>query len=79
MSRQKAVEILKQRAQRITNQRVVLLEFLMDCPNAFVFSEIEEQLSVPIDRFTIYRTLQTFEDAGLVIKMINREGVSRYM
>jgi len=79
MRRQKVVDILKQHARRITNHRVVLMEFLMDCPKALMFSEIEEQLSVPIDRVTVYRTLQTFEDVGLVVKMVDRNGVCRYM
>ena len=79
MSKRQAIEILKQRAQRITEQRVALLELLMDCSKAFAFTEIEEQLSLAVNRVTIYRTLQTFEDVGLVIKMVNRRGISRYM
>lgn len=79
MSKNQAIEILKQYAQRLTDSRVVLLNLLMESPRAFALSEIESQLNVAMDRVTIYRTIQTFEEIGLVVRMVNRKGVCMYM
>ncbi|MEO1050510.1 MAG: transcriptional repressor [Bacteroidota bacterium] len=79
MGKQSATEILKQYAQRTTDKRVALLELLMDSPRAFALSDIEKQLSIPMDRVTIYRTLHSYEENGLVIKMVDQKGVGLYM
>ena len=79
MDKQSAADILKQYAQRTTNGRVALLELLMDSPKAFALSEIEKRLSISIDRVTIYRTLHTFEAIGLVIKVVDHNGICLYM
>lgn len=79
MDKQSAADILKQYAQRNTNKRVALLELLLGSPKAFAFSEIEKQLSISIDRATIYRTLHTFETIGLIIKVVDHKGTCLYM
>lgn len=79
MSTQNATEILKSYNQRITSQRIALLELLMNSSNAFALPEIEKMISVSIDRVTIYRTLQTFEEIGLVIKMVDCKGTCMYI
>lgn len=79
MDRQNASEVLKQYSQRVTSKRLALLELLMDCTKAFALPEIEKQLSISIDRVTIYRTLHTFEAAGLIIKVIDPKGTCLYM
>lgn len=79
MCKQSAADILKQYAQRATDKRVALLELLMDSTKAFALSEIEKQLSISIDRVTIYRTLHTFETIGLIIKVVDHKGTCLYM
>ena len=79
MKRQIAIDMLKQYSQRITFRRVALLEFLMEPVKAYSLTEIEKQLSINIDRATIYRILQIFETVGLVLKMIDHNGTSIYM
>ena len=79
MDKQSAADILKLHAQRTTEKRLALLELLMDGPKAFAFSEIEKQLSISMDRVTIYRTLQTFEAVGLVTRMVDHKGICLYM
>ncbi|MDN5213225.1 transcriptional repressor [Fulvivirgaceae bacterium BMA12] len=79
MDKQSAVDLLKQNAQRTTNRRVALLELLMSSPKAFALSEIEKQLSISIDRVTIYRTLYSYVAKGLVIKMVDHKGTCLYM
>ena len=79
MSRQRAEEILKQHAKRATEKQVALLEILMDSSKAFTLSKIEERLTIPIDRVTIYRTLHCYEMMGLVTKMVDHKGICIYM
>lgn len=79
MDRQLAIDLLKTHAQRTTEKRLALLEFLMDSKRAYALSEIEKELNICVDRVTIYRTLQTFESAGLVTKMVDNQGVCVYM
>ena len=79
MSRQRAEEILKQHEKRATEKRVALLKILMDSSKAFTLSGIEKQLTIPIDRVTIYRTLHSYEMMGLVTKMVDHKGTCIYM
>lgn len=79
MSKQQATQLLKQKAQRITEKRVALLAFIMKRPRAYALSDLEKELNLPIDRVTIYRTLHTYEEIGLVLRMVNHHGVGMYM
>jgi Fur family ferric uptake transcriptional regulator len=45
--------------------RILVYDFLSSQHSAVSLSEIENQFSV-VDRITIYRTLKTFEDKGIV-------------
>lgn len=79
MSKQQAVQLLRQKAQRVTEKRVALLAFLMKSPRAYALSDLEKELAVTVDRVTVYRTLHTYEGVGLVLRMINHRGVGMYM
>ena len=79
MEAQSAAEVLKIYSQRTTEKRLAILELLMAETKAFALSEIEHQLAINIDRVTIYRTLNTFEAVGLVVKMVDHQGTSLYM
>ena len=79
MIKQTASDILKSYDQRTTDNRIALLELLMDSRKAFTLADIEDELTVPMDRVTIYRTLNTFESIGLFKKMVDHRGVCIYM
>ncbi|PJR05033.1 transcriptional regulator [Avrilella dinanensis] len=48
-----------------TSMRILVYDFLVAQKTALSLSEIEEQLAYA-DRITIYRTLKTFEEKGIV-------------
>ncbi|HWZ05000.1 MAG TPA: hypothetical protein VNX40_15390, partial [Mucilaginibacter sp.] len=48
-----------------TAMRLLVLDFLLNQNAAISLSDIEKGLT-PADRITIYRTLKTFEEKGLV-------------
>src|SRR5690554_2095003 len=50
---------------RPTSMRILVYDFLAAQTSALSLSEIEEAL-YPADRITLYRTLKTFEEKGIV-------------
>lgn len=79
MNRNSAIALLKSQNKRITAKRLAILELFMEHSKPYVLSEIEKQLSGSMDRATMYRTLQTFEAMGLVIKLVDQHGTCLYM
>lgn len=79
MLQEKAIEIIKKNGQRITEQRVALLTLLMASPKACSQAEIEEKLSYLMDRATMYRSLNTFIDLGVISKLRDHKGHPMYI
>lgn len=50
----------------ITESRVSILNIFMDAGGALAHSDIEKQTQGTFDRVTVYRTLQTFVDKGII-------------
>lgn len=74
----KAENKLKDLSIRKTPIRVEILElFLSAAGNALSHKEIEASLENP-DRITVYRTLKTFEQKGLVHQVMDGTGVTKY-
>ena len=70
-------QILKNHKLRITAIRKRTLEILRKSEAALAQSELEGRLS-EFDRVTIYRTLTSFEESGLVHRIVNESGVGNY-
>lgn len=70
--------ILKDHKVTITDVRRRVLNLIIDHDHALSHQDLSNQLPENIDRVTLYRTLHTFEDAGLVHKIIDEEGISRF-
>ena len=60
-----------------TAMRMLVLDLLLRQTSAVSLSEIEKGL-VPADRITIYRTLKTFEEKGLVHIIEDGTGTPKY-
>ncbi len=56
---------LNSKGSKPTAMRMLVLDLLIQQIDAISLSELEEKLH-PADRVTIYRTLKTFEEKGLV-------------
>jgi Fur family ferric uptake transcriptional regulator len=70
--------------QKLTNKninptamRLLVLNFLLNQTSAISLSDIEKRMS-PADRITIYRTLKTFEEKGLVHVIDDGSGIPKY-
>lgn len=75
-------EILKENGYKLTSQRKAILKILMEnksehlsCDDIFKITSVEHP---EIGIATIYRTLQLFEELGMVYKLNFNDGFSRY-
>lgn len=62
---------------RSTEIRVAVLELFLQNKQALSKQDIETQLPAQ-DRITLYRTLKTFEDKGLIHKVFNSSNKIKY-
>ena len=73
----KAHKVLEQKAVRITPMRQLLLEFFLQKNGTFGLIELEKAFPKS-DRITIYRTLKTFEEKGIIHSINNGTGEVKY-
>jgi Fur family ferric uptake transcriptional regulator len=59
-------ETLKRNQLSITDSRKKILELFMRSNSALTHADIEKQSGTEFDRVTIYRTLQTFVEKGII-------------
>ena len=64
-------EVLRHKAVRITPMRQLLLEYFLKHRRTFGLQELEEAFPKS-DRITIYRTLKTFEEKGIIHNIKNQ-------
>jgi len=75
----KAKEILAKTGLRMTQPRLRVLEILLENHGPFSVEEIHKRArSKDVDLATVYRCVENFEKAGLVIRMDFRDGLYRY-
>lgn len=70
--------ILKDFDLRKTKSREDILELFIDNEFALSQSDIESHLSHSLDRVTVYRTIKTFLEKGLIHKILSDEGSPKY-
>ena len=59
-------DILKRNGLSVTESRKKILELFLDSEGALAHADIEKNTDVAFDRVTVYRTLQTFVDKGII-------------
>ncbi len=63
---------------RVTDCRIQVLDFFLSENIALSNADIEEAVSSSFDRVTIYRTLKTFLNKGLIHKVLDDSGNLKY-
>ena len=58
--------------------RLEVLHLLLENGHALSHSDIEHNVDQSFDRVTVYRTLKTFLDKGIIHKVLDDEGVTKY-
>lgn len=71
-------EVLVSYNLKSTGCRNEVLDLLLQSDHALAQSEIEKHVDHSHDRVTVYRTLKTFLDKGLVHKVLDDEGGTKY-
>ena len=62
----KASDVLRRKHLNITDSRKKILSLFLNHKDALVHADIEKNAGEKFDRVTIYRTLQTFVEKGIV-------------
>ncbi|OJJ17507.1 transcriptional repressor [marine bacterium AO1-C] len=70
--------ILKNNELRSTHSRSEILGLFLDSKYALSNAEIEKEIAEEHDRVTVYRTLRTFLDKGIIHKVLDDSGTPRY-
>ena len=81
MSTEKVIASLKEKGLKATHQRIVIYSELLVNPSHPRAEELYESLkpsNPSLSLATLYKTLESFEEVGLVNKVLTREGVARY-
>jgi Fur family transcriptional regulator, ferric uptake regulator len=63
---------------RKTKVRIAVLDLFMSNSYALSHAEIEQRIDTEFDRVTIYRTLKSFEEQGLIHRVIDDSGAMKY-
>ena len=70
-------DILKQHKLRITNCRLDVMQLFLQKQSALSQGDLERQFST-YDRVTLYRTLHSFLESGILHKIPNASGTATY-
>jgi Fur family transcriptional regulator, ferric uptake regulator len=72
------ISTLKTMKLRQTEAREAVLGIFLDEQCALAHADVEAKLSDKFDRVTLYRTLKTFADKGLIHKVLDDVGGMKY-
>jgi Fur family ferric uptake transcriptional regulator len=63
---------------RVTQPRKLIMQVLCASEAALSQADIERALDSQVDRVTVYRTLKSFEEAGIIHKISDTDSVAKY-
>ncbi len=70
--------VLKQNNLSVTGSRKKILQLFLEQPGALAHGDIEKKAGEKFDRVTVYRTLQTFVDKGIIHTIPTADNSIRY-
>jgi Fur family ferric uptake transcriptional regulator len=73
-----ATKVLQDHGLRKTSIRIKVIDLLSSAGHAVSQPDLEQQLESEADRVTIYRTLKSLEEKGVVHKVLDMAGLSKY-
>lgn len=71
-------EILRRNSLSVTESRKKILNLFMNIPGALAHGDIERKAGEKFDRVTVYRTLQTFVEKGIIHTIPTTDNSVRY-
>ena len=73
-----AKAILKEHGLRLTLARVEALKYFLNADQALQHSDLEEEFTERFDRATLYRTINTFLENGIIHKVMDDTGIALF-
>jgi Fur family ferric uptake transcriptional regulator len=67
-------QILRESNLRLTTSRSSILGLFLNNPHALSYADIEKEVGSSFDRVTVYRTLRSFLDKGIIHKILDDTG-----
>jgi Fur family ferric uptake transcriptional regulator len=74
----KIKKLLKSYGLKLTLCRYKLFEILSSADRALTYGEFLKLTGNSIDRVSLYRTLKSFEDLGIIHRVLGADGTSNY-
>lgn len=71
-------DILQQHRLKHTRLRKAVLEKLLAADKGLSHQDLSKDLEVSCNRVTLFRTLHVFEEAGILHKIMDPDGTSKY-
>lgn len=71
-------DLLHKQGLKRTKLRVALLSCFIESKHALSFFDIKNGLFEDIDKSTLYRNLATFEHAGIIHRINDQSGITKY-
>lgn len=71
-------ELLEKHKLKKTTTRMDILRLYLSQSHALSHSDLEQALGSDFDRVTLYRTLHTFEEKGIIHKVPDDSGATKY-
>ena len=71
-------ELLKEHSLRLTQGRADVISIFLNRNVAISHGDVESDVDGKYDRVTIYRTLKSFLEKGLIHKVLDDTGATRY-
>ncbi len=75
---ERIVDLLKKNHLSVTESRKKILHHFLDANGALAHADIESKSGTEFDRVTIYRTLQTFVEKGIIHTIPTADNSVRY-
>jgi Fur family ferric uptake transcriptional regulator len=77
-TRNELSDLLKKHKLRVTVPRIAIIEVFNSFDHALSHSDIEKHVGDSIDRVTVYRTLSSFEENGIIHKVLDDTSILKY-
>lgn len=74
----RANELLRSNSLSVTGSRKKIIQLFLEQTGALAHGDIEKRAGEKFDRVTIYRTLQTFVDKGIIHTIPTADNTIRY-
>jgi len=71
-------KVFKENNLKRTKLRMALLSCLMNAKHAQSYIDLKEKIGKEVDKSTLYRNLSAFEEAGIIHRINDHSGISKY-